>query len=107
MTQTVPQTPASATTSRTLPPLHTIVSGRITGFKVLDKGDNPYLTRVTLPAPDEFSHPQTVEVRSKRRVGQLHEDTKLLVRIGSYRRTFRLQSGETADAIDHTLYVVE
>jgi len=104
---TAAQSASALITAPRIRTLETAISGRVAekGVRQLDNGT--VLTRIVIPAPDEFSHPQTVEVRSERRIAQPGQDVKIVARISSYRRTFRLKDGSQGDAIEHNLYVVE
>lgn len=106
MTTASVSAPATASVPR-IRALETAIAGRVAerGVRSLDNGT--VLTRIVIPAPDQFSHPQTVEVRSERRFAQPGQDVTIVARIGSYRRTFRLRDGTQGDAIEHNLYLVE
>ena len=58
-------TPA-ATTAKTIP-MQVLVRGRIDAVR---RHDKTIYTRIITPAPDPYSRPQTVEIRSKQRLGQ-------------------------------------
>lgn len=47
-----------------------------------------FVTVVKLPAPDAYSTPQTVELRSAERLGDVGEDWTGRVRVGGYGRTY-------------------
>lgn len=70
-------------------------------------------TRVLTPAPDAYSRPQILEVRSKGRdkLGEAGDDVDLTCTLGGYpRKAFRVTdaSGETrmVTPIEHTLELV-
>ena len=74
---------------------------------------NVSYTRVLCPAADEYSRPQTLEIRSKARLGQKGDTVTQLCVVGGYtRKAFRAtdkETGETAmvTPVDHTVDAVE
>ena len=74
---------------------------------------NVTYTRVLCPAADEFSRPQTIEVRSKQRLGQKGDMVQQLVTLGGYtRKPFRATDKDTGETymvtpVDHTVDAVE
>ena len=98
-----------ATTARTSA-MQVLVRGRIDAVR---RHDKIVYTRITSPAPDPYSRPQTVEVRSKQRFGQPGDEVAQLATLGGYaRRPFRMTDKETGETtivtpIDMTLDAVE
>lgn len=74
---------------------------------------NVSYTRVLCPAADEYSRPQTLEIRSKARLGQKGDTVTQLCVVGGYtRKAFRATDKETGETtmvtpVDHTVYAVE
>ncbi len=70
-------------------------------------------TRILTPAPDAYSRPQTVEVRSKGQLGQKGDEITVLAKLGGFtRKAFKSvdkDSGEITMVIpvDMTLDAVE
>ena len=81
-----------------------VIRGRVIEVK---KSQNGYFTAVALPAPDQYSHPQAVEVRSKNLLGRPQEDITVRVAVGGYRRGYKDKMGEQAFATNNTLDAVE
>lgn len=91
-------------------PMQVLVVGRIDAVR---RHEKTTYTRVTTPAPDPYSRPQTVEVRSKQRFGQPGDEVAQLATLGGYaRKPFRSTDKETGETtmvtpIDMTLDAVE
>ncbi|WP_440029723.1 hypothetical protein [Chromobacterium amazonense] len=58
-----------------------IISGRIRSAE--KRGEYVY-SIVALPAPDQFTSPGLVEVRSPKRIGDKEQDIRILVKCGGY-----------------------
>lgn len=87
-----------------------VVRGRIEETR--RHGSTSY-TRVLCPAVDEYSRPQTIEIRSKARLGQKGETITQACLLGGFtRKSFRVVDKETGEAtmvvpVDHTIDAVE
>lgn len=86
-----------------------VISGRIQ--KIQKRGDY-FVHLITLPAPDAYSAPSTVEVLAQRRLGDTEEDVRIRVRIGGYRRSYKATDRETGEirnvqTADNKLFAVE
>ena len=98
-----------ATTAKMIP-MQVLVVGRIDAVR---RHEKTTYTRVTTPAPDLYSRPQTVEIRSKQRLGQPGDEVAQLATLGGYARkpfpSTDKQTGETTmvTPIDMTLDAVE
>ena len=74
---------------------------------------NVSYTRVLCPAADEYSRPQTLEIRSKARLGQKGDTVTQLCVVGGYtRKAFRATDKETGETtmvtpVEHTVDAVE
>lgn len=78
-----------------LKPNQSVLRGRVNTIR---KSEEFFYTEVTLPAPDEYSPPATVEVRSKKRIGQSGETIECLVSCGGYRgKSFVYTDKETGE----------
>lgn len=76
------------------------------------KDGRRFVTVVKLPSPDEFTSPQTVEVRSMAALGDAGEVVSLKVQIGGYGRSYQVEDPSTGDkrsvqTADNSLTVVE
>lgn len=105
-----PLTQPVAPTARPLPPMNVLVKGRIDAVRRYEKTT---YTRIISPAPDPYSRPQTVEIRSKQRLGQTGEEIAVHAVLGGYtRKAFRSTDKETGETtltvpVDLTLDAVE
>ena len=87
-----------------------LVRGRVEETR---RHGNTSYTRILCPAADEYSRPQTMEIRSKVRLGQKGDTITQLCIVGGYtRKPFRAtdkETGETAmvTPVDHTVDAVE
>lgn len=83
--------------------------GRIAHVRsVGTQGTKTFRTLLKLPAPDSYSSPSTVEVRSTERLGPVDGDVSILVIIGGFPRSFegkgeRGEPGETVRTAENTL----
>lgn len=64
-------------------PMRVLVSGRIEGSK---KFDGKRYTQVMTPAPDAYSRPQLVEIRSKEVLGDKGEQVSAMCVLGGFQR---------------------
>lgn len=66
-----------------------LISGRITSLRPFTSSQGRMIeTILKLPAPDEFSTPQTVSVRSAQKLGEVGEIIRGKVRIGGWGRSY-------------------
>lgn len=90
-----------------------LLSGRIFNVRrITGRDGGTFVTIIKLPAPDEFSSPATIEVRSRERLGQQGDDVHIKVRIGGYGRSYKATDPETGEqrvvqTADNSLTVVE
>lgn len=74
---------------------------------------NTSYTRVLCPAADEYSRPQTLEIRSKSRLGQKGDTITQLCLVGGYKRKpFMATDKDTGEQtrvvpVEHTVDAVE
>ncbi len=105
------QTPS--TTTLALPQLQARLAGRIVVRRRISTKNGPMVvTIVKLPAPDEFTSPQTVELRSSRSLGEPGDDWRGVVAIGGYGRSYKQADPETGESrvvqtADNSLTVIE
>lgn len=91
-------------------PMLVLVKGKIDAFRRYDK---KVFTRIITPAPDAYSRPQIIEVRSNSKLGERDEEITLSAILGGFqRKPFRLTDKETGEVstitpVDMTLDVVE
>ena len=103
-------TTAQVASSKVLPLMHVAIKGRIDASRRYDKSR---YTRVTTPAPDAYSRPQIIEVRSRSSLGQVGEEvTVTCVLCGFTRKPFKSSVQETGEvtlvtSVDLTLDLVE
>lgn len=77
-----------------------IVSGKIRATrkeKVKSTGEIVHYTVLTTKAPDEFSHPGTVEVSSNEPLGKREDHVTVKVHLTGYSRTWDKQTGPNPD----------
>lgn len=71
------------------------------------------LTAIVTPAKDEYSKPQIVQVRSKRKLGEIDEVVVVECEVGGYeRKQYELTDKDSGEVtrikpVEHTLDVVE
>ena len=86
------------------------VKGRIDARR---RHDKTTYTRIVTPAPDPYSRPQTIEIRSKGSLGQVGDEVVVLGQLGGYtRKPFRSTDKETGETsmvtpVDLTLDAIE
>jgi hypothetical protein len=71
-----------------------------------------HLTIVKLPAPDEYTSPGTVELRSRQALGDVGSEVDVKVRLGGYPRSYKITDPETGEqrpvaTADNHLTVIE
>ena len=87
-----------------------VVRGRIERSR---RHEDHVLTALMIPARDEFSKPQTIEVRSRRKIGEREEIVTVECMLGGYeRKQFEVRDRDTGEVtrirpVNHTLDVVE
>lgn len=66
-----------------------LLLGRVVDSRRIKVADGPMiLTRLRLPAANQYSQPAMVEVRSREPIGQPDQDVRLQVRIGGYPNSY-------------------
>lgn len=99
-----------STTPATIKPMQVMVHGRVEASR---NHDGVRYTRILAPAPDAYSRPQTVEIRSKQPFGARGDEVKVLAQLGGYtRRPFETRDKFTGELlkvfpVDMTLDAVE
>lgn len=90
--------------------MQVVIRGRIDASR---KHENTRYTRIVTPAPDPYSRPQTVEIRSKGQLGSKGEEVTVLAQLGGFtRKPFRSTDKETGEVtlvtpVDLTLDAIE
>jgi len=90
--------------------MEVLIKGRIDARR---RHDGTHYTRVLTPAPDAYSRPQVVEIRSKQTLGQVGDEIEQLCKLGGYtRKAFRSTDKDTGETtmvtpVDMTLDAVE
>jgi len=102
-------TPASQS-----PLLTALCAGRIASKRRYRnrQGQTVYLTVLKLAAVDEFTSPETIEVRSGQPLGEVGDTWRGKVRLGGYARSYNTDDPQTGEKItvqtaDNNLTVVE
>jgi hypothetical protein len=89
------------------------LKGRVASRRVINtKNGRQVISTVKLPAPDSFTSPQTVELRSAKSLGEVGEDITVAVKVGGYGRSYQTTDPETGErrnvqTADNTLTVQE
>lgn len=97
-------------TPQTIKPMQALVHGRVEASR---SHEGMRYTRILTPAPDAYSRPQTVEVRSKAPFGAKGDEVTVLCKLGGYtRKPFEFKDKDTGEIIkvipvDHTLDAVD
>lgn len=97
-------TPVPAETGAKLALNQAFIRGRIIEVR---RTDNGCYTAITLPAPDQYSQPQSIEVRSKNLLGRPLEDVSVRVSIGGFRRGYQDKHGQKQYATNVVLEAIE
>lgn len=61
------------------------------------RANQQYYTQLRTPAPDEWSHPSTVEVRSKDKLGETDDVLNLRCRLSGSVRSFQYTDRDTGE----------
>lgn len=86
-----------------------LIVGRIEGMREWDGADSSgYVTKVRLPAPDEYSSAALVEVSTKRKLGKEGEEIKVLCSVSGWlKRGVSLVTKEPYEIVNMRLTAVE
>lgn len=77
-----------------LPLYHAVISGKV--IRINSSNDGHVFTTVVLPAPDPYSRPPVVKIRSKRRLAAIDAEVNDLVcRVSGFERTFKYPDKQT------------
>lgn len=91
-------------------PMQVLVQGRVESVR---RYESSSYTLVKIPAPDEYSNPSTVEIRSKQRFAEIGESIKVICVLSGYAKRPRQitdkKTGEIRSFIEvnHYLALVE
>lgn len=91
-------------------PMEVLVVGRLDASR---RYERQYFARLITPAPDAYSRPQMVEVRSKQKLGDIGDEVTVTCKLGGFtRRPFRVTDKDTGETqmvtpVDMTLDAVE
>ncbi len=78
-------------------PMQVLVKGRIEAAR---RHNEARYTRIATPAPDPYSRPQIIEVRSKAPIGQKGDEVAITGKLGGYvGKPFRFTDKETGEII--------
>lgn len=103
-------TPAVLPASAAVKPGLVIVQGRVE-YRRKSKDGKTVLTLVKLPAPDEYSHPATVEISSPQYIGAQGDEIRVQCRLGGSGRSFDVNDDQgdriTVRTADNRLYLAE
>ncbi|MBC8950722.1 DNA-binding protein G5P [Xenorhabdus sp. TS4] len=77
-----------------LPLFHTVISGKV--IRINSSNDGYVFTTIILPAPDPYSKPPVVKVRSRRKLASIDSEvTELVCRISGFERSFKYHDKQT------------
>jgi hypothetical protein len=96
--------PANVSPLKAVEVLSVFVRGRIERTRMHEKSR---YTVVAVPAADEYSSPQRVEVQSRGQVGQVGEVVSLNCKLRGWMRQFDTKSGERGERGAFALELVE
>lgn len=82
-------------------PMRVTIIGRIAQVR---KHEGARYTVITCAAPDPYSHPVTVEVRSKGELGAKDEETTVRCLLGGWSRRFKYTERDTGEVKQGTRY---
>lgn len=91
-------------------PMSVLVKGKVEANR---RYESLRYTRVITPAPDAYSRPQVIEIRSKIKLAEVGDEVTTLCRLGGYtRKPYKVtdkESGEvtTITPVDLTLDAIE
>ncbi len=91
-------------------PMEVLIKGKVAARR---RHESNWYTRIITPAPDAYSRPDTVEVRSKTKLGEPDEEIVVSCRLGGYtRKPFKLTDRDTGEItsvtpVDITLQAIE
>ena len=91
-------------------PMQVLVTGRLESMR---RYEGKVYTHVLTPAPDAYTRPQLVEIRSNKRLGDKHDEVTVTCQLGGYqRKPYHVTDKETGERmtvvpVDHTLDLVE
>lgn len=108
--ETSAQTSPASSASARMPVGKVLFRGKVDSFRV---HEGSHYTEILTPAEDEYSRPQVIEIRSKRRLGRPGEVIEVLCRAGGYRgNLFTYTDKETGEQLKsrkvlHTFDLIE
>lgn len=70
-----------------------VISGKLNEIRDLHSGG--FVAVITMPAPDPYSHPATVEVMCRSRPGRQGDDVSVIARVGGWLRRFQYTDKQT------------
>jgi hypothetical protein len=83
------------------------VEGKLTAIKPFNtKEGQSFEHHITVPAVDEYSHPNVISVVAGRKLGALNDLLSLVVRVAGYRKSFVTREGDSVIKIEHRLFAV-
>lgn len=91
-------------------PMEVFIKGKIDARR---RHESTWYTRMLTPAPDAYSRPQVVEIRSKQKLGEVGDEANVLAKLGGYtRKPFKSTDKDTGEItmvtpVDLTLDAVE
>lgn len=96
--------------SKNQAPMEVLIKGKIDARR---RYESSWFTRMITPAPDAYSRPSTIEVRSKNKLGEIGEETSVSCKLGGYtRKPYRIMDKDTGETsmitpVDLTLEAIE
>lgn len=91
--------PASTISNLSKPVLlQSSIKGRVANVRrIQTQTGGLYLTLITVPSPDEYSSPSSLEVQSTKKLAEKGEDITVNVHISGYRALQKLTDKETGE----------
>lgn len=82
----------------------TVLRGKIMSRR---EHEDTFYTTMRLPSPDEWTGPQTVEVASQKKFGQVDSIVSIKCQTGGYNRTFNTKENGRGSRIHNTYRFIE
>ncbi|MDD5323306.1 MAG: hypothetical protein PHD43_22380 [Methylococcales bacterium] len=95
----LPEPIAQLPASKKLQPGQAFISCRLASMRKIDTKSGPvFLTVAKMPAVDQFSHPQTIELHSLNRIGKSNDDWSGVVMVGGTSNTYKSVDKDTGES---------
>lgn len=92
------ETQSTTTPARGLPAGQVLIKGRCQAVRSFQaQTGRVFAFLITLPAPDAYSHPDTVEVTARNRITERDQECAIVCRIGGSRSQFKVTDEKTGE----------